>query len=395
VPVATTVEQADDVRCSRRAERYSARYVVNRESKIERLQLCGRKSVNGGGVMVRVAGAGDSRRAGFSGLSTCGSVWSCPVCSAKVLAHRATELQQALETWQGQGGRVVMVTLTMRHQKWQRLKSLWDGLSYAWGAVTSGRAWEDLQNEHGVLTERVISQGARRGQLVAEQRLGWVRAVEVTVGDNGWHVHVHAVLFVAGDVSEQAADYMGAAMFQRWRDALVRKGFQAPLSGSGGLHVNVWSGETDVLGDYFTKNTYRAGSRALALEAAAGTLKKGRKDNRTPFEVLADIVALGDVDDLALWHEWEQGSRNRRQMTWSLGLRDRLEVGQELTDEEIAEQQLGGEDLVLIEPKGWRRAVALRLHAQLLDAAEADDGGVQLVQLLDRYGIGWNPPPIR
>jgi len=398
VSVATTVEQPDDKRSDRRADRLAARYTLWDESRLRRLKNCGRVAVAGGGVTIRASGSGGDRRAGFAGLSTCGSVWSCPVCSAKVLAHRADELGRALGAWSQSGGRVVMVTLTMRHRAWQRLSSLWDAVGYAWGSVTSGAAWEDLQAAHGVLQERTVTRGSRKGQIVIEPRLGWVRVVEVTNGANGWHVHVHAALLVDDTVTAEQADQIGCAMFQRWRDALVRKGFEAPLARSGGLDVKVWNGETGVLGDYFAKNTYtgsseKAGCSDAALEIAGGAFKKGRGENRTPFQVLADVVGLGDAEDLALWHEWEAASRGRRQMTWSVGLRDRLLPDEaDLTDEQIAEQDAGGDDLVRLTSPGLRRLVGLRVHRQVLDAAEHDDGGAQLRRVLDAYGIGWKPP---
>ena len=36
----------------------------------------------------------------YCGLETCGNVWLCPVCSAKIHHRRAAELREALATWE-------------------------------------------------------------------------------------------------------------------------------------------------------------------------------------------------------------------------------------------------------------------------------------------------------
>jgi hypothetical protein len=41
--------------------------------------------------------------------ATCGSVWACPVCSARIQAERADELLDAVETTQARGQKVVLL----------------------------------------------------------------------------------------------------------------------------------------------------------------------------------------------------------------------------------------------------------------------------------------------
>lgn len=287
-----------------------------------------------------------------------------------------------------------MLTLTMRHFRGQGLKQLWDGLTYAWGRVTSGRAWEDTQDVYGAWVERIATSGKRKGQLVADKRVGWVRVVETTHGENGWHVHVHVALLVPGSTDDRAADDLGCSMFQVWRDALVRKGFAAPLARHGGMHAKLWDGSTAVMGEYLTKNEYSADASAAALELARGDLKVAREGHRTPFRILGDVLLMGEVADLELWKVWEQGSQGRRQMTWSVGLRGRLlpEVA-DLTDEELAEAaDLAGDEVVVIASAGWAKVCRYGLAAQLLDATEADDTGHALQHLLDSWGIRWKLP---
>jgi hypothetical protein len=88
------------------------------------------------------------------------------------------------------------------------------------------------------------------------------------------------------------------------------------------------------------------------------------------WQVLADGLATGLADDLEAWAEYEQGSHNRKQVTFSRGLRRRYRLAEEETDEEIAERDLGSDDLIALPPDTWS---AIRDCAeQLLTAAEAD-----------------------
>lgn len=340
---------------------------------MNRVQACGRRGVlPDGAVRVRATGTGDERRAGFAGLATCGSVWSCPVCAEKILARRSTEISEALSTWAERGGSVVMVTLTMRHHAGQSLRSLWDGLAAAWRAATIHRSVKRAREELGMA--------------------GYLRVVETTHGGNGWHVHVHAAFFFEQVLDERQADDFGCLVFQPWRDALVRQGLEAPLARSGGMDARVFApGTSSALGDYLAKADYDGEASRAALELARGDLKSARAGNRTPFRILSDIVAYGLADDVDLWTEWEQVSQGRRGIVWSRGLRDLLALGREATDEEIAAEELGSaeDDLVEIPAEGIRAMGRMHLHAAILDAAEADDSGAVLRAYLSARGVPW------
>ena len=128
---------------SPRALRYSARSVLADLTSLGRVKTCG--TACGTAVAVRHSGGS----AGFAGLETCGSVWACPVCSAKVRAHRSAELERALTAHLSRGGSAHFLTLTMRHRRDPRtnatlpLADLWDDLASAWDAAKSGRVFRE------------------------------------------------------------------------------------------------------------------------------------------------------------------------------------------------------------------------------------------------------------
>jgi len=366
---------------ARRSERYGARHLLWDLSKLKRVRSCGRVATAIGGVGVKVTSTPAGRCVGFSGLATCGSVWACPVCSAKVAAHRQSEIERALTSWHAGGGRVGLVTLTMRHRKGQSLASLWDAVSDAWHAATSGAGWTLDQDTYGAPFTRRVNSGRRRGEFVTRDRIPTIRVVEVTHGSAGWHVHVHALLLFGSRASAGQVGRVGASMFGRWSGSLVRGGFDAPTFTHGLDARRLEGSPAAALGEYFTKAQYSA-----SMEVTRADLKDAKYGNRTPFSVLRGLVevhktgdlgtrTIGDVDqDEALWSEWEAGSKGRRQVAWTPGLRSMLLPDEaELTDEAIADLELGGTVVTRIPAPVWSQIARARADVLVLAAFTISD----------------------
>lgn len=383
---------------SRRRVRFAAQRVLWRESSLDRIKTCGRFVQSAtGGVQLRVTERADGRHAGFAGVQTCGSVWACPTCSAKIFGSRQTEVATAVEAWRARGGRVAMATFTMRHQADQSLASLWAALSSGWSAMTSGRAHQVEKEIYGVPTTRVIASGHRAGQTVPTNVLPWLRVVEVTHGSNGWHVHVHMILFLPhGTTRDQLWELYGA-MWGRWNTGLRSAG----VDGSRRVNVASFFEGDDALSWYVTKNTYTAGER-LGLEVARGDLKRGRFDNRGAMEILADVVMQPDgcdpESDMQLWHEYEQASRGKRQMTWARGSRPLLALREEeATDEELAAEEVGTKEDTIehLTVDGYAEVIRVPgRRAELLEVAETAPGDYRLAVrlLLASWGLSPGTP---
>jgi hypothetical protein len=360
-------------KASRRAGQFRAQELLWFESNLPRVACCGKKAVNREKVVsLKVTAAKSERTAGFSGLATCGSPWACPVCSGKIAPVRAAEIQAATKSWHEKKRRLVFLTLTMRHNKGQTLEELWDALTAAWGRVTSGELWINDQKEFGSLIPRTVKSGKDKGKVVTENRIGFTRVVEVTHGEKGWHVHIHALLFVKDGIDDDGVKNLADRIFGRWLPALTDAGLTAP-SYKNGIDVKlIRRGDSHALGDYFAKTQYvgRVGVDGAGWEMAGGAGKTARQANRTPFQILADIEAGLDTrdKDLALWHEWERVSKGRRQLTWSAGLRDFLELKEEKTEAQIVAEEIGGDVVAKFTRDEWR--IIRRHRAEVLAAAE-------------------------
>ena len=68
----------------------------------------------------------------------CANAWGCPVCSAIISEHRKTEVKQAMDWWQGQGGSVLLLTLTVPHYSHTDIKQLKVDLKKAYSKFFKG-----------------------------------------------------------------------------------------------------------------------------------------------------------------------------------------------------------------------------------------------------------------
>lgn len=133
----------------RRRVRWAARAVLWQASPLYAVRTCGRHLApeidrSGGGSVPRssadvkrreMAGSDTPRRAGYTGLTLCGSVWACPRCSAVVAAARSREIGSAVRRCDELGGQVQFLTLTLRHVRSDALADLFDPLAAGWRAA--------------------------------------------------------------------------------------------------------------------------------------------------------------------------------------------------------------------------------------------------------------------
>lgn len=375
----------------------------NDDITLERVAKCRRVGVVAGGMVGLRVGSGV---AGFAGLSKCGSVWSCPVCAAKIARERGFELEQVLTWAVDQGHTVAMLTATVQHHSGHQLGDTWDAVQYAWSTWTSSRKytgetpdayaarlakWEDDRARNWEGSRKRKRPVRKLGWRERYGELGWARAVEVTaLGDNGWHPHLHVVLVFEGQLSGDMVRAAVDEMFPTWQRALQREGFDAQQywtnsdgSTGGALDVRVSTEETAAgLADYFTK--------FVALEITGAVNKKGRSKGLSPFQLATAAFIDGDADAYEAWAIWTRVSRGRRQLTWSKNLRELAGLSAERTDEEVAEDVIGDEDELILPAETW--AVVKWEQVHLLLAAE-DGGTAAAIRWLDERGLDWIAPP--
>lgn len=370
-----------------RAFRYELRENLRSLTSFERIRKCGAVP-----VASRVSLNFDGLRGSYVGLHTCGSVWSCPVCSAKISAKRKVEVEGVVTAATRANTFVSMLTLTQRHHEGQKLNELWEGLSYAWNKVTSGRRWQEFKKQLGLI--------------------GHIRAVEVTHGEKGWHVHTHVLIISEKDPTVTPVFwqrkkgrrktpyppevYMPADFIaQRWANGLAKRGIDF-IKDRGGLDWRTAKpGDEKTLGQYVAKLGVKAVNpiNGISSEVTLGGFKKARRGNRTPFQILEDVFAYGLEEDRKLWRVWEKSSYGKRALLWSKGLRDWAGLGEEKTDEELAEEQGASKAVAHFENEDWK-AVRLAGSGELLDVIERQ-GEKAAYSWLDSRGLRYELPKAR
>jgi hypothetical protein len=215
-----------------------------------------------------------------SGVMSCGSVWACPVCSQRICSHRAEELKGCVKDWKGL---VSMLTLTVRHALGDDLRGIRKGVAAAWRRLWQGRKAKQLRAMFHVKHH--------------------VRALEVTHGANGWHPHLHVLMWCTADADAGALDFLR----EQWIAAVEKElgASAAPDWTHGVVHTPGGAG------GYLAK---------FGLEVTHVHTKSGRRSSRTPWEIALDAID-GDEASAALWRTYCRDMKGARQLTWSGGAR--------------------------------------------------------------------------
>ena len=106
----------------RRVERFALQSVARDILPDSRTAKCLR--IRAHAKDVQVWKSKNHKTASYGGLQTCGSVWVCPVCGAKVVERRRGEIQQAMAMHRACGGEVHLLTLTAPHTRFDVLEEL-------------------------------------------------------------------------------------------------------------------------------------------------------------------------------------------------------------------------------------------------------------------------------
>ena len=296
------VVSLSDERAKRDAavERYRLKEAL-RPIQIRRPARCGKRRV---AASVQVQRASDQKTIGLSGTVTCGSPWSCPTCACRMYTRRAADIRQACEQWAGPleirgDGSLSLLTLTVRHALGEDLGDVRRTLTNAWRRLFQGRAGMQLRRALGIKHH--------------------VRALEVTHGANGWHPHLHVLVFHGRCPEPGALSFLQ----ERWRAVVTAI---APSAAPDLLHG------ADLRPSHRTDYVAK-----LGLEVASILAKRGKRGSRSPWQI-ADAARRGDVDARRLWVDYTEAMHGARQLTWSRNGRRALGLCGRDTDGEAVEE---------------------------------------------------------
>ena len=289
----------------------------------------------------------EHQTAHYSGLQTCGSVWRCPVCSAKIAERRRAEIIAAMTAHKAAGGCVNMLTLTCPHQAQDNLADL---LAKQKKALNS--FWSDRHV---------------KAVLVEMESIGQIRALEVTHGrlspqNNGWHPHYHVLVFGGAVVDLARADVFKwdeweTTLYTRWANACKLSGLGIP-SRAHGLKL-----------DDGSKAAKYVSKWGLEDEMTKGHTKKATH-GETPFDFLRAYLAdKTDKQAAALFVEFAKTFEGKRQLHWSKGLKKRYAVTEKSDETLSAEHDQLAQLLGTITLEQWRDVLAVEGRVNVLVVA--------------------------
>lgn len=280
------------------------------------------------GVEIRRRADGSGAR--FSGVHTCGFIWGCPVCAEKIANRRRDELRLANAAHAKAGGASYLMTLTFPHER---------------GAL----ALPEMLALFGKAVDRFKNSRTYKNAMAHWKRIGNVKALEITYGEHGWHPHIHEVIFAAPGMQD-AADTI-RNLSDAWIRALLKAGLshvsKIEAMEKHAFDLKAGAFVTDYIAKFgrepaptsrqidATKQQWGIHSEVTKFTTKIGTSATKDYIGLTPFGLLADYAENGNQQSGALFREYAEAFKGKRQLTWTPGLKKALDIA-ELEDAEIA-----------------------------------------------------------
>jgi len=280
----------------------------------------------------------ENKKAHFGGIVRCSNVWSCPVCSSRIISKRVKILEEINNKHLKNGGSLYLLTLTIPHYKNSSIKKLVKDLTSSYRKLTSRKKYR---------------------QFAYSYLIGTVRGFETTYSDrNGFHPHFHIILYL------------------KEFDVLCRAGYSLDKNNS---HlVDVRLGQDAFL--YISKTGKKW---TLADEVTKSFKKKSSSldsySSFTPQAILIKYVnsVLENNPNLKmkrLFNEYEKAFHGKNMLSISRSLYKAFNIS-EISDSDLNNQfEDSSELLASLSLKDWKLIYKNNLFADLLTIAENGDG---------------------
>lgn len=302
----------------------------------------------------------------FGNISTCGSVWTCPVCSTKICERRSHELRIAFNQAQAMNLQISLWTFTAPHNASDRIEKLLPMISDSLQSFFRGKSFTGFKNRFGFI--------------------GRIRSTEIRYGVNGWHPHFHLIFFSKKSLLDQK-DWA----LKRWQSMCLKSGLSCPneygldiRDGSkAGEYINKFSPNGEIIN---TKDGQKVGWD-LADEATKGMKKGSKGGTLSPWGILQ---LSGDHSDIKqrkkyqrLFLAYARAFHGKRQLHWGT-LKKFFDI-EDKSDSDLVEQQDENAKLLgHITKSEWQQILKRDERSAVLTISE--NGGKQsLIDYLHQF----------
>jgi len=366
-PLGNTAKTTSIDAANARLERYRLQATARRlVHPLDRLQGCLRWPTGGGNGRVAIKYRRAVGYAYYGGLQTCGQIWKCPVCAARITERRRALWVQALSGKEiatteiedsiivkhiSHGFQLAMATFTIQHEKSDRLIDTLQRLERAYQLLWSGRWAVEFKTEYQVI--------------------GTVRAMELTYGENGWHPHIHCMFVTVGDGMRYSVLELRGKLSKRWATNANKAGGFASVEN--GVDFTVADVRTiEYINKLGIQTVYEKRDSGTVSEVTKYPTKTGRRASVGLFGLLALAASDNDISG-SHWQLAQAIMKGRRHIATSRGLLRRLGASQELSDDLLAATDIyetGDEMLALLERPQWDIIDRKELRGDLLNVAQ-------------------------
>lgn len=361
----------------RTIEKYRLQRLAQKHSPDHRICSC-MSTVTPSETFVHVHYNKKDNFAHYRNLMRCDNVWMCAVCSTRISTMRAEEIRKGYAYGVDiLNFRVVMVTYTMAHNRHDSLNRNIIDLRSARKKMRSGRKWQAFKRNYGYV--------------------GAISALEVTYNeDNGWHTHVHELMIFDAQKAEFEVD-VKENILDRWLSDELKAWWQESLSKVGrtcslkhGIDV---TSANQYIAEYVSKygRLPKTEKWDIANEVTKSASKMAKSEGGLhPFGILSNaynpLVAekIRNVY-LKLWSEYIAEFKGQKQLFWTTGLKELLNV--EDIDDDKAE--ISGKHVFGLSLDAWRAVKVLNRRAEFLNEVIFTKGNMQRIEkyLIDTIRI--------
>lgn len=306
----------------------------------------------------------------YGKLIKCASIWTCPICAISISETRRKELSHAITSHENNGNTIMMATYTLSHFRSDKLINTLTDLKKARRVFKSGRKWSTIKSTYGII--------------------GSIAASEVTWGKNGWHPHIHEILFLTGHFDEKLAHSLERDLQERWIEAIGDFG----RIGVKGVAFKL-TASSRYTSEYVAKFGHEPAMGYdwdFSHEATKQVSKRAKnKDHASPIELL---TAWGNGSKIAgdLWLEYTSAFYRKQQLVWSKGLKDLFGIA-DISDEQASEDgNVGYYVLAEINADIWAQLMARdrfgMVRAKMLQIGQKEGGrGIEnyIEEILSEY----------
>lgn len=320
---------------------------------------------------------GADGRAYYSNIIQCSSVHTCIVCNNRIMSKRSKEIAQAYDYFTDTlHGFVPMLTLTIPHKAGGSLEKQLKLINQAYKRLMDDRIMRQVW------------------ELVG--KVGAIKGVDYTHGENGHHNHIHSLMFLEKshhDIKLPIARWttpkrkgMLRLLNEKQEQEYINKGLQSKINymsfsdfikfywvklcrevglGMPSLKNGAVITEGDNVKSYIAKHK-------SAQEITNSRDKKAKGGNRNQWELLLDYQK-GDKRAGVIFKEYARAFSGGKLLRWSNGLKALLLI-EEIEDEEVQAEDESTESYVVeeITPDLWHLIKRYKLQARLLSAVEND-----------------------